>query len=82
MQNQIYLNKVQLSSVLVKFLRDNLNFSNQEYFVKQKIGISTYKTEKYFKLIEETTDSVTIPRGFLNQLISFCKDNKNPVQDY
>ena len=75
-QNHIYLNKSQLTPVMVKFLRESLNFSNQEFFVKQKIGISTYKTEKYFRLIEETTDSVTIPRGFLNQLISFCEESK------
>ncbi|MBI2335041.1 DEAD/DEAH box helicase family protein [Candidatus Daviesbacteria bacterium] len=79
-QNQIYLNKSQLTLVMVKFLRENLNFSNQEYFVKQKIGISTYKTEKYFRLIEETNDSVTIPRGFLNQLIEFCEENKIPFE--
>ena len=74
-QNQIYLNKSQLMPVLVKLLGENLNFSNQEYFVKQKLGISTYKTEKYFKLFQENNDSVLIPRGFLNQLIKLCEEN-------
>jgi hypothetical protein len=75
-QNQVYLNKGQLAPVIVKFLRESLNFANQEFFVKQKIGISTYKTEKYFRLIEENNDSVLIPRGFLNQLVNFCKEKK------
>ncbi len=75
LRNQIFLKKDQLSIALVNFLKEHLNFFNKEFIVKQKLGISTYKTEKYFKLISETHDSVTIPRGFLLELLSFCEEN-------
>jgi len=63
---------------LVKFLREKLNFFNTEYLVKEKMGISTYQTEKYFKLISETSEQILLPRGFLNELISFCKEKNLP----
>ena len=37
------------------------------------MGRSTYKTEMYFKLVEETESEVLLPRGFANELIQFCK---------
>lgn len=73
MGNTIKLLKVELQPQLVKFLREKLNFFNTEYLVKEKMGISTYQTEKYFKLISESGEHVLIPRGFLSQLITFCK---------
>ncbi|MCX6223551.1 MAG: hypothetical protein NTV01_02150 [Bacteroidia bacterium] len=42
---------------------------NSDYLVKKNIGRSTYKTEKYFRLIDETADSVIIPRGFVSALV-------------
>jgi superfamily II DNA or RNA helicase len=55
-------------------LRDNLNFINSDYLIKSKIGKSTWKTEKYFKLIDEYTDQIEIPRGFVGKLVKFCKE--------
>lgn len=74
--NTIKLPKISLRPQLVKFLREKLNFFNTEYLVKEKMGISTYQTEKYFKLISESGEYVLIPRGFLSQLIAFCKEKK------
>ena len=74
MGNTIKLSKVSLRPQLVKFLREKLNFFNTEYLVKEKMGISTYQTEKYFKLISESGEYILLPRGFLNQLITFCKE--------
>ncbi len=74
MGSTIKLPKISLKPQLVKFLREKLNFFNTEYLVKEKMGISTYQTEKYFKLISEAGEYVLLPRGFLNELISFCKE--------
>src|SRR5579885_399454 len=74
MGNTIKLPKVSLQPQLVKFLRDKLNFFNTEYLVKEKMGISTYQTEKYFKLISESGEYVLLPRGFLSELITFFKE--------
>ena len=76
--NLIKLNKQNLNPLLVHFLRENLNFFNAEYAVKKKLGISTYQTEKYFKLISEEGEYIFIPRGFINQLIEFCQKNEIP----
>ncbi len=69
----IHLNRSALRPELVNFLKDELNFANSEYFVKKKSGRNTWGVERYFRLIEETEDGVTIPRGFIGRLIRFCK---------
>ena len=78
--NQVYLKRYQLNQKLIVYLRDNLNFLNSDYLVKKNIGRSTYKTEKYFRLIDETADSVIIPRGFVSSLVHFCKQENIPYQ--
>lgn len=75
LQNKIILKRSQLTPILIKFLRENLNFFNSWYIVKKRLGKSTYKTEKYFKLIEENDSDISIPRWFLKQLIGFCDEN-------
>ena len=74
-KNQIFLKRKQLNDKLIKFVRNELNFYNSEYIVKKKLGRSTFKTEKYFKLIEESDDKIMVPRGFVASLIHFCKNN-------
>lgn len=71
--NQVYLKRFQLNKKLITFLRDNLNFLNSDYLVKKNMGKSTFNIEKYFRLIEETTDGVIIPRGFVANIVNFCK---------
>ncbi|MDD3859337.1 MAG: DEAD/DEAH box helicase family protein [Bacteroidales bacterium] len=86
--NQVYLKRFQLNKKLIAFLRDNLNFLNSDYLVKKNMGKSTFNIEKYFRLIEETTDGVIIPRGFVANIVNFCKqesisfkviDNRNKL---
>lgn len=73
LDNQVRLNRENLSPNITKYIRDELNFINSDYLVKKKMGRSTWQTEKYFKLIGEQDDSITIPRGFLPELIAFSK---------
>lgn len=68
---QVHLSKNKLPKILINYLRDNLNFFNLEFLIKQRIGISTYGMEKYFKLVQTEKDSIVIPRGFLGDLIDF-----------
>ncbi|MBI2314762.1 DEAD/DEAH box helicase family protein [Candidatus Daviesbacteria bacterium] len=74
--NHIKLPKSHLTPILVQYLRENLNFFNTEYLIKKRIGISTYQTEKYFKLITEEDEHIYIPRGFLDNLLIFCKEKQ------
>lgn len=78
--NQIYLKRVHLSRKLIEFLRDQLNFYNSDYLAKKNLGKSTFKTEKYFNLIEETDKEVIIPRGFTSTLVQFCKAENIPFK--
>lgn len=71
---------MQLSQPLTSFLRDNLNFINSDFFVKKRLGKTSYNIEKYFKLIEETPEGIIIPRGFASSLIQFCKSENIPIK--
>lgn len=69
--NQIYISKINVPRILISFLRDELNFINSEFLIKKRMGLSTYKVERYFKLIESEENHYAIPRGFINELVSF-----------
>jgi len=71
---QIHLNKNNLPRELINFLREELNFVNSEFLIKKRMGLSTYKIERYFKLIDSDEDDYTIPRGFLSDLINFLNE--------
>ena len=47
----------------------------RHFLIKKKIGASVYGVEKYFKLIQTFDDTIAIPRGFLNNLLNFLKEN-------
>lgn len=71
----IILQKAQLNGSLVGFLKEQLNFLNTEYLTKKRLGISLYKVQKYFRLIDESSKTVLLPRGFLSRLLKFCYEN-------
>ncbi len=63
------LERSKVGPKLVTFLREELNFLNAEYIVKQRIGLSTHDLEKYFKVVRSEGDTVFVPRGFLQRLL-------------
>jgi len=73
--NQIELRRSELTPGLIHFLKEELNFLNTEYLTKRRLGKSIYKVQKYFKLIDEAGDTISLPRGFLQTLINFFKEN-------
>lgn len=73
LKNQVFLIRKSLPPKLILFIREKLNFANADYIIKKKMGRSTYKTEPFFKLVEETEDQVLLPRGFAGELVSFCR---------
>jgi superfamily II DNA or RNA helicase len=78
--NQIRLSKDYLDPELVSFLREQLNFINSDYLIRKNLGRSTFQTEKYYKLIGEQDGKINIPRGFLEDLVTFCKEKEIPYQ--
>ena len=78
LDNQVWLNRENISPEITKFIRDELNFINADYLLKKKMGRSTWQTEKYFKLIGEEGSSIVIPKGFLPKLIDYL--NKQGIE--
>lgn len=76
LDNTVRISREGMTTHLINFLKDELNFANSEFIIKKKIGRNTFGTERYFKLVEETENEVIIPRGFIGKLIRFCKENK------
>ena len=76
LSNHVRLNLNNLSLLLTNFLKEELNFINTEFIVKKKMGKNTFRMERYFKFIEETTTDIVIPRGFIGRLLRYCRENK------
>ncbi|WP_241461452.1 DEAD/DEAH box helicase [Aquimarina macrocephali] len=76
LENSITIHRNNLTPTIANFLKEHLNFFNTDYAIKKKTGRSTWKTERYFKLIDETENTIEIPRGFIGKLLRFC-NNQN-----
>lgn len=76
LSNSVKLNRSGMTSLLINFLKEELNFTNSEYFIKKKTGRNTWGTERYFNFIEETENEVFVPRGFVGRLLRYCKQEK------
>lgn len=74
LQQNILIQRDGLTTLLINFLKEELNFANSEFFIKKKSGKNTFGTERYFKLVEETENEIIIPRGFIGKLLRFCKE--------
>jgi superfamily II DNA or RNA helicase len=71
----ITLDKSQLNGALIGYLKQKLNFLNTEYLTKKRLGMSLYQVQKYFRLIDESTKTISLPRGFLSRLLKFLYEN-------
>jgi hypothetical protein len=69
----VTITKSALPLTLFNFLKDGLNFLSSEFVIKKKLGKSTWGSERYFNFIEETADSVIIPRGMAGSVLRFCR---------
>ncbi|WP_081979243.1 DEAD/DEAH box helicase [Lacinutrix jangbogonensis] len=75
LNNSIVINRNGLTTPIIDFIKENLNFYNSDFFVKNKAGRSTWKTNRFFKLIDEAENTIAIPKGFTGKLIRFCIQN-------
>ena len=76
LNNEVRISREGMTTALINFLKEELNFANSEFIIKKKIGKNTFGTERYFKLVEETENEVIIPRGFVGKLIRFCREHQ------
>lgn len=76
LNNNIKLSRDGLPTILINFLKEELNFANSEFFINKQSGRNTSKTPSYFKLVEESEFEALIPRGFIGKLLRFCKESQ------
>lgn len=76
LNNEIHISRIGLPASLVAFLKEELNFANNEYLVKKNINKSTFGIKRYFKLLNETSEAISVPRGFIGRLLRFCKEQQ------
>jgi len=76
LNNMVRISRNGMTTPLINFLKEELNFANSEFIIKKKIGRNTFGTERYFKFVEETETEVVVPRGFVGKLIRFCRENQ------
>lgn len=74
--NNVRLSRGGLTTNLVHFLKEELNFANSEFFIKKNSGRNTFETARFFKMIEESESEIFIPRGFIGKLLRFCKESQ------
>lgn len=81
LNNNVKISRDGMTTPLINFLKDELNFTNTEFIIKKKIGKNTFGTEHYYNFVEETEKEIIIPRGFVGKLIRFCRE-KNIEYDF
>jgi superfamily II DNA or RNA helicase len=72
--------KNQINSKLTTFLREELNFFNAEYAMKKNMNMPTYDLERYFKTVLTDGSDVQVPRGFLEKLKMYLREQGTPFQ--
>lgn len=80
LDSYISIPKSFINKQLSNFLTEELNFFNNEYAIKQKMGLSVYRLEKFFKTIVKDDNNILIPRGFLDQLSQYFNENNIPYK--
>ena len=80
LDNKITISRDNLPSEVVLFLRENLKANNQNFFVRKATGQNTYGIASSSTLLEEQTDRIILPRGYIGALLRHCKANKLEYQ--
>ncbi|MEQ8414111.1 MAG: DEAD/DEAH box helicase family protein [Imperialibacter sp.] len=76
LDGQLHISRSGLTYEIINYLKDELNITNSEYFIKKKAAKSTWDTKRYFKLTEDKEFEVIVPRGFTGKLLKYLKSHK------
>ncbi len=80
LDNKITISRDKLPSEVVLFLRDSLKTSNPNFFIRKATGQNTYGMAASSTLLEEHSDRIILPRGYIGTLLRYCKTNKLSYQ--
>lgn len=73
LDNKVHISRSYLPLPLINFLKQELNFVNSEFLIRKKIGRTTWGTQTSFKLLEETSNHISVPKGMVGKILRFCK---------
>ena len=73
LDNAIRIPRSRITPALKQFLREELNLTNSEFFIKKNAGKKTWGTQRFFNLIGEKENEVVLPRGFIGKLLRYCQ---------
>ncbi len=74
--NTITIGRNNLLPEMVVFLRNNLKANNPTFFIRKATGQNTVGTPASTTLLEEHTDRLVVPRGYVGAVLRYCKANK------
>lgn len=69
--NQIIIEAV--PDTLMSELRDRLSFVNPKFLENDRLGYSNWNTKRVLKFYEIDNGVISLPRGFIRQLLSLCR---------
>lgn len=75
LSNMISIEKENLPASVKNRIKKLATFPNPEFFKKQRLRISVYNTPIIIDCSKENDRYLMLPRGRLNQLEKFCRDN-------
>jgi len=71
----LYIEKFELSKVLLTKLQRFASFSNLEFYIRQNLRKSTYNTPRVISLYEQNERYIILPRGLTEKIKSYFKAN-------
>ena len=80
LSNDVIMNRLEIPINLINYIKDGLNVANLEFFIRSHLKKSTWDTKRYFNFVEETDNEVIIPRGFIGNLLRYCKQENIQYQ--
>ena len=76
LSNQVVMPVFGINPLVLKYIRDNLNFMNVDYLIKKRMGRNTYGTQIYFETVEKNENTMVMPRGVIGKLLRYCNEQK------
>lgn len=76
LSNGIYIDSTLLPNELLNLIKRTAVFSNPEYYTRQAMRLSVYKTPKVINSFDEYGKYLVLPRGLLQEVYNIFEDNK------
>ncbi len=73
---RIQFPKNSLPPMFYKWLKSKVNFANPQFYEMERRGYSTWNTPRMIINLGTSDDSISVPRGFLEEITDFAKKQK------